>query len=64
MTLVQPTAEQSSLIRKELNEDENSREKDLEHIKDWLKRQPHLPPFNGENKQFQSFYIVTQGDSK
>ncbi|XP_008471745.1 alpha-tocopherol transfer protein-like [Diaphorina citri] len=50
MTLVQPTAEQSIHIRKELNEDENSRDKDLEHIKEWLKRQPHLPQFNGKGQ--------------
>ncbi|XP_026679202.1 uncharacterized protein DDB_G0286299-like [Diaphorina citri] len=50
MPLVQPTAEQSIHIRKELNEDENSRDKDLEHIKEWLKRQPHLPQFNGKGQ--------------
>ncbi|KAI5725187.1 hypothetical protein M8J77_012235 [Diaphorina citri] len=50
MTLVQPTAEQSIHIRKELNEDENSRDKDLEHIKEWLKRQPHLPQFNDDQR--------------
>lgn len=43
MTLVQPSPDLQIHIRKELNEDVNTREKDLEHIKDWLKKQPHLP---------------------
>ncbi|XP_057658442.1 alpha-tocopherol transfer protein-like [Diorhabda carinulata] len=43
MTLVQPSPELQINIRKELNEDINTRESDLEHIKQWLKKQPHLP---------------------
>lgn len=43
MTLVQPDPEMQILIRKELNEDENTRDRDLEHMKDWLLKQPHLP---------------------
>lgn len=47
MTLVQPNLDMQAMIRTELNEDVSTREKDLEHIKEWLKRQPHLPPFEG-----------------
>lgn len=42
-TLVQPTGELWKKIRVELNEDLNTRDKDLAAIKDWLKKQPHLP---------------------
>lgn len=48
MTLVQPTVEMQQHIRSELNEDVSTREKDLEHIKEWLRLQPHLPQFQGE----------------
>ncbi|CAH1118250.1 unnamed protein product [Phaedon cochleariae] len=43
MTLVQPSPELQINIRKELNEDVNTRESDLQHIKEWLLKQPHLP---------------------
>jgi len=48
MTLVQPTVEMQRHIRTELNEDVSTREKDLEHIKEWLRMQPHLPQFQGK----------------
>ncbi|KAK0162813.1 hypothetical protein PV327_006558 [Microctonus hyperodae] len=41
--LIQPTEEMSKLIRVELNENLETREKDLEYIKEWLKKEPHLP---------------------
>lgn len=47
MTLVQPTIEMQQHIRSELNEDVSTREQDLEHIKEWLRLQPHLPQFQG-----------------
>uniref|UniRef100_A0A1B6L485 CRAL-TRIO domain-containing protein n=1 Tax=Graphocephala atropunctata TaxID=36148 RepID=A0A1B6L485_9HEMI len=50
MTLVQPSAEQQVQIRSELNEDVSTRSQDLEHIKEWLKRQPHLPPFDDDGR--------------
>ncbi|CAG9770886.1 unnamed protein product [Ceutorhynchus assimilis] len=43
MTLVQPSPEMQIHIRKALNEDVNTRQSDLEHIKEWLLKQPHLP---------------------
>lgn len=43
MTLVQPSPEMQINIRKALNEDVNTRQSDLEHIKEWLLKQPHLP---------------------
>lgn len=43
MTLVQPSSEMSMMIQKELNENVNTREEDLKHIKEWLEKQPHLP---------------------
>lgn len=49
MTLVQPTVEMQQHIRSELNEDVSTRDKDLEHIKEWLRMQPHLPQFQGES---------------
>ncbi|KAG7303299.1 hypothetical protein JYU34_011783 [Plutella xylostella] len=42
-TLVQPSGEMWKKIRVELNEDVNTRDSDLQHIKDWLRKQPHLP---------------------
>ncbi|CAH0713572.1 unnamed protein product, partial [Brenthis ino] len=42
-TLVQPTGEMWKKIRVELNEDVNTRDQDLAAIKEWLKKQPHLP---------------------
>ncbi|XP_075218035.1 alpha-tocopherol transfer protein-like [Lycorma delicatula] len=50
MTLVQPTPEQQLRIRSELNENVSTRDQDLEHIKDWLKRQPHLPQFDDDGR--------------
>lgn len=50
MALEQPNPEQQIKIRGELNEDPSTRDRDLEHIKDWLKRQPHLPPFEDDQR--------------
>ncbi|KAF9408470.1 hypothetical protein HW555_011856 [Spodoptera exigua] len=41
--LVQPKGELWEKIRVELNENVNTRDQDLATIKDWLKKQPHLP---------------------
>lgn len=54
MTLVQPTGEMQQHIRSELNEDVSTRDKDLEHIKEWLHMQPHLPQFQGKPYEKQS----------
>ncbi|KPI98994.1 Alpha-tocopherol transfer protein-like [Papilio xuthus] len=43
MTLEQPTGEMWQKIREELNEKPEGKEQDLEHIKEWLKKEPHLP---------------------
>ncbi|XP_047511543.1 alpha-tocopherol transfer protein-like [Pieris napi] len=43
MTLEQPAGEMWKKIREELNENVETRDKDLEHIKEWLKKEPHLP---------------------
>ncbi|XP_045503267.1 alpha-tocopherol transfer protein-like [Colias croceus] len=43
MTLEQPAGEMWQKIREELNENPETRDKDLEHIKEWLKKEPHLP---------------------
>ena len=48
MTLIQPDLDMQAFIRKELNENVNTNESDLQHIKDWLAKQPHLPQFEGE----------------
>lgn len=58
MTLVQPTVEMQQHIRSELNEDVSTREKDLEHIKEWLRMQPHLPQFQGESSIFSMCIII------
>ncbi|XP_034827631.1 alpha-tocopherol transfer protein-like [Maniola hyperantus] len=42
-TLVQPSGEMWKKIRVELNEDVNTRDRDLAAIRDWLRKQPHLP---------------------
>ncbi|XP_017785118.1 PREDICTED: alpha-tocopherol transfer protein-like [Nicrophorus vespilloides] len=43
MALIQPDAAMQVMIRKELNEDVNTRDSDLKHMKEWLAKQPHLP---------------------
>ncbi|KAJ0173234.1 hypothetical protein K1T71_011410 [Dendrolimus kikuchii] len=43
LTLVQPSGELSKKIRVELNENLNTKAQDLAAIKEWLKKQPHLP---------------------
>ena len=48
MLLIHPTEEMSKQIRVELNEDVTTRDKDVEAIKKWLVKQPHLPAFDGE----------------
>ncbi|XP_063219070.1 clavesin-2 [Bacillus rossius redtenbacheri] len=50
MTLIQPSPEMQLHIRGELNEDEDTRDSDLEHIKDWLSKQPHLPHFDDDGR--------------
>ncbi|XP_063368553.1 alpha-tocopherol transfer protein-like [Cydia amplana] len=42
-TLVQPTGELWKKTRIELNEDQNTKDRDLDIIKEWLRKQPHLP---------------------
>ncbi|CAH2238444.1 alpha-tocopherol transfer protein-like isoform X2 [Pararge aegeria] len=41
--LVHPSAELSEKIRIELKEDVTTRDRDLAAIKDWLRKEPHLP---------------------
>jgi len=48
MALIQPDLDMQAFIRKELNENVDTNQRDLEHIKDWLAKQPHLPKFEGE----------------
>ncbi|CAH2093611.1 unnamed protein product [Euphydryas editha] len=43
MTLEQPTGEMWQKIREELNENAETKDQDLAHIKEWLKKEPHLP---------------------
>ncbi|XP_045454101.1 alpha-tocopherol transfer protein-like [Melitaea cinxia] len=43
MTLEQPTGEMWQKIREELNENADTKDQDLAHIKEWLKKEPHLP---------------------
>lgn len=43
MTLIHPDEAMQEKIRQELNENVETRNKDLETIKEWLKKQPHLP---------------------
>jgi hypothetical protein len=50
MALIQPDPEMQAMIRKELNENVNTTERDLKHIKEWLAKQPHLPQFEGEKR--------------
>ena len=47
-----PSPDQQLLIRQALNEDVNTRDRDLEAIKEWLKKEPHLPDTWGTNIYF------------
>ncbi|XP_043485337.1 alpha-tocopherol transfer protein-like [Leptopilina heterotoma] len=49
MLLIHPTEEMSKMIRQELNENVETRDKDLQTIKEWLSKQPHLPELNDED---------------
>lgn len=48
MTLEQPAGEMWQKIREELNENADTKDADLAHIKEWLKKEPHLPDEFGE----------------
>lgn len=41
--LVQPSSEMQEMIRHELKENIETRDSDLQIIKDWLAKEPHLP---------------------
>lgn len=43
MTLIQPSGEMMKRIQQELNENIATRDNDLETIKEWLRKEPHLP---------------------
>lgn len=61
MTLVQPPPEMQIFIREALNEDVTTRDSHLEHIKEWLKKQPHLPDTWGKSllSTFLSFFYLS-----
>ncbi|XP_032691515.1 alpha-tocopherol transfer protein-like isoform X1 [Odontomachus brunneus] len=50
MLLIQPTDEMSKQIRVGLNENPMTRDKDVEIIKEWLAKQPHLPHFDDDQR--------------
>jgi hypothetical protein len=50
MLLIQPTDEMSKQIQVGLNENPATRDKDLEAIKEWLTKQPHLPQFEDDQR--------------
>lgn len=54
MLLIQPADDMLKQIRAELNENVATRDKDLEIIKEWLTKQPHLPAFDGNFNQYVS----------
>lgn len=60
--LIQPTEEMSKLIRVELNENVETRDKDLEHIKEWLKKQPHLPDSYGKKRKIINYEKKKKND--
>lgn len=55
MTLEQPAGEMWQKIREELNEKADTKEADLAHIKEWLKKEPHLPDEFGKFTLHPSF---------
>lgn len=61
MTLVQPNPEMQLRIRSELNEDVSTRDDDLQHVKEWLSRQPHLPKFEGAYGVYHSLTLRPAG---
>ncbi|XP_021933626.1 alpha-tocopherol transfer protein-like isoform X2 [Zootermopsis nevadensis] len=50
MTLRQPNPEMQAFIRKKLNENVNTTQENVQHIKDWLAKQPHLPNFDDDQR--------------
>lgn len=57
MLLIQPSEEMSKQIRMELNENVATRDKDVEIIKEWLSKQPHLPQFDGNYISIDNFSL-------
>lgn len=57
MLLIQPSEEMSKQIRMELNENVATRDKDVEVIKEWLSKQPHLPQFDGNYISIDNFSL-------
>lgn len=47
MTLLPPTVEQQRRIDAELPPDPDMRKRDIQAIRDWLAKQPHLPKHMG-----------------
>lgn len=58
MTLEQPAGEMWQKIREELNENANTKDQDLAHIKEWLKQEPHLPDEFGKLSAFCLFLFA------
>lgn len=56
--LIQPSPELQLSIRKELNENVNTRDSDLQAIKEWLLKQPHLPDSWGKSPQEQNSVVI------
>ena len=48
MTLLPPTVEQQRRIDEELPPDPEMRKRDIQMIRDWLAKQPHLPKHMGK----------------
>ena len=58
MTLEQPSGEMWKKIREELNENADTKDQDLAHIKEWLKKEPHLPDEFGNNFFFETIKCI------
>lgn len=56
MTLIQPTGEMMKRIQQELNENIATRDNDLETIKEWLRKQPHLPDTWGKQNTLITYH--------
>lgn len=49
MTLLPPTVEQQERIDRELRHDKEMLRRDISSLREWLKKQPHLPQYIGKS---------------
>lgn len=58
MTLLPPTVEQQRRTDQEISPDPEMRKRDIQNIRDWIAKQPHLPNKHMGDYYFNFFQIL------